>query len=126
MTQSRDLAHDTSAEQTAPAEKNHSGRYVKVLATLLPAGAFGMSTALAATTHTDVATTGPHANVAAPDTATRGGADVAEQLRAIREGVSTVAGAAAADQKVAWWWFRNFWPNFRNYWPNWGNYWRNW
>jgi hypothetical protein len=96
--------------------------YLKLLAALLPAGALGISSALASTADAR------HA-AAAPEQAEISGLGhaTAEQLRAIRTAVSTVAREQGATQdKVAWWYFRNYWPNFRNYWPNWGNYWRNW
>jgi hypothetical protein len=101
-----------------------SGSYLKLLAGLLPAGALGISSALASTAdapHRDAAAAQDHAEVAGLGRAT------AEQLQQIRAAVSAVARQQGAEQdKVAWWYFRNYWPNFRNYWPNWGNYWRNW
>ncbi len=97
--------------------------YLKLLAALLPAGALGISSALASTADA------PHAAARATEHAEVSslGHATADQLRAIREAVSAVAREQGATQdKVAWWYFRNYWPNFRNYWPNWGNYWRNW
>ena len=99
-------------------------RYTTALAALLPAGALGLSSALAAAPseperqpHATIAGTGDPAHAA----------EVASQLKAIRGAMSALAGQQkAGEEKLAWWWFRNYWPNFRNYWPNWGNYWRNW
>ncbi len=104
----------------------HIRRYTTALAALLPAGALGLSSALAA------APDQPRQQPRSPDPAISGlgdathEAEVANQLKAVRQAMSELAGPKAAEQKLAWWWFRNFWPNFRNYWPNWGNYWRNW
>ena len=105
---------------------SYIGRYTTALAALLPAGALGLSSALAA------APAEPRAQPQSPDTAIAGigdrahEAEIANQLKAIRQAMSTIAAPRAGEEKLVWWWFRNWWPNFRNYWPNWGNYWRNW
>lgn len=112
---------------------------VKLLATLLPAGVMGVSTALASTqpTSTDLV------SAKSDDIA------VASRLASIRDAVSSVAkDDAAKDENVrtAWWanwpgggirfggrgnggwhnWGNGGWHNWGNGWHNWGNGWHNW
>ncbi|HVY16963.1 MAG TPA: GrrA/OscA1 family cyclophane-containing rSAM-modified RiPP [Rhodopila sp.] len=115
---------------------------LEALAALLPLGALGISTALAAV---------PGKPAVQKDQAVT--QDVAFRLQAIRSAVSQAtadqAGLEPGDPRVekAWWgnfhpgwggwrnggwgwhnggWgWRNGWPNWRNGWPNWGNGWRN-
>jgi rSAM-associated Gly-rich repeat protein len=109
--------------------KMSSARHVlKVLATLLPLGALGVSSALAAAP-------GKPLVPAEPADAARPG--VAERLSAIRSAVSQVTidqtGLPAGDPNIlkAWWgnWAPHFWGNFHRGWGNggWGNGgWHNW
>jgi rSAM-associated Gly-rich repeat protein len=92
-------------------------RTLKVLATLLPLGALGVSSALAAAPGKPIVP-------AESDAAAR--PDVAERLSAIRSAVSQVTidqtGLPAGDPNIlkAWWgnWAPRFWANFH---PGWGN-----
>lgn len=114
-------------------------RTLRALAALLPLGALGISTALAATPAK------PLSVAPGGDAAER---DVAARLAAIREAVSDVTaeqtGLEPEDPNImkAWWgnwwrprwgnwgWRNGGWPNWRNGWgngwPNWPNHWRNW
>jgi rSAM-associated Gly-rich repeat protein len=126
-------------------------RTLKALSVLLPAGALGMSVALASAPATAAAASGQ--NAGASDTAGEG---VAARLRAIRSGVSEmileVPADGAPDHNIAkaWWgnvggwrpgwgnggwgWRNGGWGNggWRNGWGNggwrngWPNYWHNW
>ena len=92
-------------------------RTLKLLAALLPAGALGMSIALA-----------PEAAQAAP--AKPASTSVALRLQAIRDAVSTVAASTASpygtasqsDPNILKAWWRNGWGNWH---PGWGNGWHN-
>ena len=103
----------------------HIRRYTTAIAALLPAGALGLSSALAAAPASKTEPRSHDVNIAGLGDPAHEAA-VAIQLKAIRHAMSALAAPEAREQKVAWWWFRNWWPNFRNFWPNWGNYWRNW
>ena len=105
-------------------------RYTKVLSTLLPLGALGMSFALASAIGDAQAAS--RQNVADPLAAHA--VAVEGQLQAIRDAVSAAAAAdtqAGSDPNVwqAGWrnWWRNWpnWNNWRNGWGNWPN-WHNW
>jgi hypothetical protein len=108
-------------------------RYLKTLASLLPAGALGISMTLGAAP--------PAAASEEPGGAQPPRIDkdkVSERLSAIRDAVTELAGptteAAKTDGRLAW---GNFfvapgigfgWPNWNNWhnWSNWGNWFRNW
>ena len=115
-------------------------RTLRILSALLPAGALGMSIALA-----------PEAAQASPaKPANAESAGVAARLQGIRDAVSTVAlsgptvnGAPQqSDPNIlkAWWrnwpnwhngwanggWRNGGWKNWNNGWHNWGNGWHNW
>jgi rSAM-associated Gly-rich repeat protein len=98
-------------------------RTLKVLATLLPLGALGVSSALAAA---------PGKPMASGTGADPGKPDVAERLAVIRSAVSQVtaeqAGLQTGDPNIekAWWgnWAPRLWANWH---PGWGNGgWHNW
>jgi rSAM-associated Gly-rich repeat protein len=98
-------------------------RTLKVLATLLPMGALGVSSALAAA---------PGKPIASEVNAEVGQPDVAGRLAAIRSAVSQVtaeqSGLQIGDPNIqkAWWgnWAPRFWANWH---PGWGNGgWHNW
>ena len=107
-------------------------KYLKILSSLLPAGAAGVSLLLGSAA--------PSSAHEESSTSTAQAAPVSERLAAIRDAVSEVTGAgegAAPAQSserqpmVAWWngwWAWPNWNNWRNWpnWNNWGNYWRNW
>src|SRR5271165_2152342 len=118
-------------------------KYVKILSSIAPAGAVGVSLLLGSTA--------PSAANGHPSGAQPSAADAArtsERLAAIREAVSAVAGPeyGAANPtdgnlRLAWGnWWRNGprgwgrpwggwgWPNWNNWrnWNNWNNWWRNW
>ena len=118
-------------------------RMLKILASLLPLGALGVSIALAATPAKPIIGSG-NEDAASRDVA---GRDVAGRLRAIRAAVSEVtaeqAGLQPGDpniQKAWWgnwrpgWWGNGGWRNWHNGWGNggwrnggWGNGgWHNW
>ena len=120
-----------------------SAKSVKLLAALLPAGVFAMSTALASTSPTKE-----------PDPTARD-KDVASRLAAIRDAVSNVTDEGYAEDptakdknkdgmRTAWWgnrwgngwrrgwgwrpgwhnggWGNGGWRNWHNGWHNWGNW----
>jgi rSAM-associated Gly-rich repeat protein len=98
-------------------------RTLKVLATLLPLGALGVSSALAAA---------PGKPIVPTESADAGQPGIAERLSAIRNAVSQVTidqtGLQAGDPNIlkAWWgnWAPRFWANWH---PGWGNGgWHNW
>jgi hypothetical protein len=116
-------------------------KYLNILSGILPTGAVGISLLLGSSAP-GVASPDPAG--AQPQTMTP---RVSEQLAAIRDAVSTVAGQDGAsrgketdDLRLAWgnWWrnggwgFRPWggwgWPNWNNWhnWNNWNNWWRNW
>jgi rSAM-associated Gly-rich repeat protein len=106
-----------------------SQKYLNILAGLLPAGAVGVSLALAAAMP---ATAKPEQPTADPQPAAQ--ARIADRLAAIRGAVSDAGGAQAspAEQQLAWWAWRNGGGGWRNGggwgWRNggWGNGgWRN-
>lgn len=116
---------------------SQSGRRVKILSAMLPAGALGMSIGLAQA-----------AVPAQPSATTIGPGDgqgsVANRLQAIRDDVSAAAEHAATGgvkveqqedgTRLAWWgnggwgngWHNGGWHNWGNGWHNWGNGWHNW
>ena len=109
-------------------------RYLRVLSQILPAGAVGVSLLLGAAAPGDAAQHPADSQLPAADRSA-----VAEQLAAIRQAVSDVAGDAVksrrGEQQLAWgnWWrnggWRNGgWGNWRNGWHNggWHNWWHNW
>jgi hypothetical protein len=120
-------------------------KYVKILSSMLPAGAVGMSLLLGSTPPS-VANEHPATSQPAASDKDR----LSERLAAIREAVSAVTeadGTAAKpenrNRQLAWgnWWgggwgYRPWggygygygWPNWNNWhnWNNWNNFWRNW
>jgi hypothetical protein len=114
-------------------------KYLKILSEIVPAGAAGVSLLLGAAVPSAA---NPHPVAAQPPAS--GSVGVAERLAAIREAVSTVAGAegtATPDDdnlRLAWGnWWHNWgwrpwggwgWPNWNNWrnWHNWPNWWHNW
>jgi rSAM-associated Gly-rich repeat protein len=105
---------------------------LKILASLLPLGALGVSIALAATPAKPIIGSG-NEDAASRDVA---GRDVAGRLRAIRAAVSEVTAEQAGLQpgepniQKAWWgnwrpgwWGNGGWRNWHNGWGNggWGN-----
>jgi rSAM-associated Gly-rich repeat protein len=101
---------------------------LKLLATLLPLGALGISSALAAA---------PGKPITPTDGAEITGPDIAQRLSAIRSAVSQVTaeqtGLQPGDPNIqkAWWgnWRPGWWANFHPGWGNggWGNGgWHNW
>jgi len=108
-----------------------ANRYLKLVYTLLPVGALGMSVALGATpAQASAAPASPQPRDATPD-----GTSVANQLQAIREAVSTVAQDGGLrgqtndpNIRLAWWGNGNGrgWGNGGRDWgngggPRWGN-----
>ena len=92
---------------------------LKALAALLPLGAFGASSALAAVSAPPVVAT---------DAPPAAGTGVAARLQAIRAAVTaakTGLEPGAPDIRKAWWgnWHAG-WGN--GGWRNWPNFWRNW
>ena len=118
-------------------------KYVKILSSIVPAGAVGVSLLLGSTAPS-VANEHPAGMQPSAADADR----VSERLAAIREAVSAVAGPehgaanpADGNLRLAWGnWWRNGgwgwdrpwggfgWPNWNNWhnWNNWNNFWRNW
>jgi hypothetical protein len=113
-------------------------KYLKILASIVPAGAVGISLLLGSTAPgaASQGPTGPQPRAADQDR-------VSERLAAIRDAVSTVAGDAVKqdDNNMRFAWWRNWgwggggrawggwgWPNWNNWrnWNNWNNWWRNW
>ena len=108
--------------------------YLRLVSTLLPAGALGMSVALVAgPARASAVPAGPAPREAGPD-ATPAVASVADQLQSIREAVSTVAESGGLGQvndpnvQLAWWGNGNGrgWGNGHRAWgngpgPRWGN-----
>lgn len=103
-------------------------RYLKLVANLLPAGAFGLSAALAATAAQ------AHTTEGVPSGATSQPLRVADQLQAIRDAVSSAAAEGHVRQvednnvKLSWWLNGNGrgWGNGGRVWgngghPGWGN-----
>jgi len=110
-------------------------KYLKILSSILPTGAVGVSLLLAS------AAPSAAREEPAPG-ASAATAGVAERLAAIREAVSLVGGTesqapeAERAPMLAWgnWGWGFGWPNWNNWhnwnnwrnWQNWGNFWRNW
>ena len=111
---------------------SHDRRTLSALATLLPAGALGLSTSLASADAKATAASGPEAKP--PGT-------VHERLESIRRAVSGIVNEAPVkgpdgrdepflkvdpDKRLAWWgngWHNGGWNNWGNGWGNggWGN-----
>jgi rSAM-associated Gly-rich repeat protein len=107
-------------------------RTLRALASLLPAGALGLSATLAAA---DANAT------ASSDTGEKTPGSVAERLQSIRNSVSGALSEMPEgdapflkvdpDKRLAWWgnggWRNGGWGNWHNGWHNgWGNGWHNW
>ena len=110
--------------------------YRRILSTLLPAGALGVSLLLGATAAQAAreAPPGPSPDLAAP-------APIGERLAAIRDAVSDIAGRPPAApvarvERLAWANWSNFgiglplpvwpvWNDWHNGWRNWNNNWHN-
>jgi rSAM-associated Gly-rich repeat protein len=111
-------------------------KYRKVLMGMLPVGAVGVPLLLGA-----AASAAADQRPSGQEPPALDQSRVAERLAAIRDAVSTVAGSTAlqAEDRLAWWAWRNggggwrnggAWGNggWRNGWHNggWRNFWRNW
>jgi hypothetical protein len=112
-------------------------KYLKILSSIVPAGAVGVSLLLGST-----APGAASEDPAARQPQASDQARISERLAAIRDAVSIVGGEEAAkhgagDVRIAWWgnggwgyrrwggWGWPNWPNWHN-WNNWNNWWRNW
>jgi len=112
-------------------------KYLKILSSVLPAGAVGASLLLAAPTPA-----GAKPDMSSDHAGIGRGGHVAERLAAIRDAVSEVAGQGPQRSvELAWWAWRNGGGGWRNGgwgwrnggwgnggWRNggWRNFWRNW
>jgi hypothetical protein len=112
-------------------------KYLRILSTVLPAGALGASLLLAAAT-----TAGAKPAASNTPAGIAGDGRIAERLAAIRDAVSEVAGRSPdRGTELAWWGWRNGGGGWRNGgwgwrnggwgnggWRNggWRNFWRNW
>jgi rSAM-associated Gly-rich repeat protein len=105
-------------------------KYLKVVAQLAASGALGAALLLGS-----AAPSAADQEPAARQPANAQAAGVAERLAAIRDAVSTVAGAQATEQLAQWWrnggwgnggWWRRRWWGNGGPWGNWRNGWRNW
>jgi hypothetical protein len=107
-------------------------KYLKVVAQLAASGALGTVLLLGS-----VAPAAADQEPTARQPSATPQAGVAERLAAIRDAMSSVAGAPPAEERLAWgnWWHNGGywgphwgnggWGNWRNGWPNWRNFWRN-